>query len=117
MAKCKSCEEKRKRMQNDIYSFMQSELSKDKPFEDLIINENFRLRKFSKDLDPFELKWHQDEEDRIIRAINENDWQFQFDNELPLSLEPNKEILITKGVWHRTIKGSTDLIISIEISQ
>lgn len=117
MAKCTSCEERQKRMQNEIHSFLSSESNTDKPFQDLIINENFRLRKFSKDLDPFELKWHQDEEDRIIKAINDNDWQFQFDNELPISLEPNKDIRITKGVWHRTIKGSTDLVLSIEIPQ
>jgi hypothetical protein len=115
MEKCISCEEKQKRVQAEIYSFLQSELNGDKPFEDMIINDNLRLRKFSKDVDPFELKWHVDEEERIIRAINENDWQFQFDNELPITMEVNKAIYIPKGLWHRSIKGSTDLIISIEI--
>jgi len=116
MAKCESCEERQRQMQKLITEFVSSEANNDKPFEDFIVNPQFRIRKFSKDLDPMELKWHIDEENRIISAINENDWKFQFDNELPIPLNVNSPIRITKGIWHRTIKGSTDLIISIRLN-
>ena len=68
-------------------------------------------RVFSKDVDPEELKWHRDEEDRTVVPLNQNDWQFQRDNCLP---EPmNKEIEIKRGEWHRVIKGTTDLEVKI----
>jgi hypothetical protein len=68
-------------------------------------------RVFSKDVDPEELKWHRDEEDRTVVPLNQNDWQFQRDNCLP---EPmSKEIEIKRGEWHRVIKGTTDLEVKI----
>jgi len=68
-------------------------------------------RVFSKDVDPEELKWHRDEEDRTVIPLNQNDWQFQRDNCLP---EPiSKEIEIKRGEWHRVIKGTTDLEVKI----
>ena len=74
-------------------------------------SDNGDKRVFSKDVDPEELKWHRDEEDRIIVPLNQNDWQFQRDNCLP---EPiNKEIEIKRGEWHRVIKGTTDLEVKI----
>ena len=36
-----------------------------------IITDNYRIRTFSKDVNEYELKWHQDEEDRIV-GINTN---------------------------------------------
>ena len=59
-------------------------------------------------------KWHADDEDRYIESLNENDWSFQFDNELPQSLEPGKIIHIPKGLIHRLIKGKSNLSISIK---
>ena len=41
------------------------------------------------------------------KSCQKTDWQFQFDNELPISL--NKKIFIPKGVMHRIIKGIGDL--------
>jgi hypothetical protein len=68
-------------------------------------------RIFSKDVDSEELKWHRDEEDRIVVPLNQNDWQFQRDNCLPEPL--NKEVEIKRGEWHRVIKGTTDLEVKI----
>lgn len=69
------------------------------------------IRTFSGDVDPHELKWHRDGEDRVVVPIGENDWLFQRDNCLP---EPMAgEISIRKGEWHRVIKGTTDLVVRI----
>lgn len=69
------------------------------------------IRTFSKDIDSHELKWHRDDEDRVVAPLNENDWLFQRDNSLP---EPIiGEIRIARGEWHRVIKGTTDLVVRV----
>lgn len=80
--------------------------------EDLPFEEKGQIRTFSKDTDSHELKWHRDNEDRIVTPLNANDWLFQRDNELPEPID--KPISISKGEWHRVIKGSTDLEIKVE---
>ena len=60
-----------------------------------------------------ELKWRFDNEDRIIRPLNETNWQYQSDNQLPILLENNKTIYIPKGKYHRFIKGSGELKVEI----
>jgi len=82
-----------------------------KPFVEHIIDTNVVIRTFKSDIDESELKWHWDEEDRSVTPLNENDWEFQFDNELPFKI--NREINIPAGVIHRVIAGSGDLIIKI----
>ena len=62
-------------------------------------------------IDEYELKWHWDEENRTIEAIETTDWEFQFDNELPISM--NQSIYIPVGVIHRVIKGSGNLKLKI----
>jgi hypothetical protein len=81
------------------------------PFEEEKESENIYIRTFSKDIDEYELKWHWDEEDRLIQSLEETDWEFQFDNELPIKF--NKEIFIPKGAMHRIIKGTGDLKLKI----
>jgi|TARA_R110001606_G_C15331775_1_gene645648 hypothetical protein len=75
------------------------------------IEGNANIRKFSSDVDEMELVWHRDREDRLIESTHDTDWKFQFDNEIPESL--NNEIFIKKGEWHRVIKGSGDLILKV----
>ena len=75
------------------------------------IDGNANIRKFSSDVDEMELVWHRDREDRLIESTHDTDWKFQFDNEIPESL--NNEIFIKKGEWHRVIKGSGDLILKV----
>ena len=82
-----------------------------KPFTQEHINESVEIRTFSVNIDEMELKWHWDEESRWVEPLNKNDWQFQFDNELPVMI--NKQIYIPAGVMHRVIKGTTDLIVKI----
>lgn len=73
------------------------------------------IRTFSNTIDDSQLKWHWDEQDRTVTAINDNDWLFQFDNELPIVLTQNTEIFIPCGVFHRIIKGTTDLVVKIKL--
>ena len=102
--KCKNCECKERE------SFFRT-FEEGLPFIDKV-KEGYVIRTFSKDTEPHLLKWHTDEEDRVVYPLNENDWQFQFDNDLPFNIVDKIEI--PKGVFHRIIKGTTDLILKIE---
>jgi hypothetical protein len=85
-----------------------------KPFIDREVD-GVLIRTFPKETEPHLLKWHMDEEDRTVKPLNQNDWQFQFDNELPFPIiDLNSPIEIKKGIFHRIIKGTTDLIIQID---
>ena len=84
-----------------------------KPFTQIHTTEAV-VRHFDKSAPDHLYKWHADEEDRFIESLNENDWSFQFDNELPQSMEPDKIIYIPKGLIHRLIKGTSELSISIK---
>jgi len=53
-----------------------------KPFIQEDYSTDTVLRHFDKSAPDHLYKWHADEEDRFVESLNENDWQFQFDNEL-----------------------------------
>lgn len=74
---------------------------------------DFIIRKFNPDYPEHLFKWHWDEQDRTIIALNENDWKFQFDNELPINISTELPIKINKGKIHRIIKGTTPLDLKI----
>ena len=73
--------------------------------------ETDNIRIFSKDVDPMSLIWHKDQEDRLIESVEKTDWQFQFDDELPISM--NEPIFIPAYTIHRVIKGTGDLKVRI----
>ena len=52
-----------------------------------------------------------DDEDRVITVLGETNWQFQFEDQLPVPL--NKPIFIKKHQWHRLIKGTGHLTVKI----
>ena len=79
-----------------------------KPYKD-----SSNIRTFSKDVDPMELVWHQDAEDREIEVLEGKGWELQMDNELPFELVKGDHIFITEGRIHRILKGITDLKIKI----
>jgi hypothetical protein len=83
----------------------------DKPYIEEFSSEHTYIRTFPEDTLEEELKWHWDEEDRRISPIEETDWLFQMDNELPQKIEG--EIFIPKGVFHRIIKGNGELKILV----
>ena len=81
------------------------------PYTEEQINKNTYLRTFSAETPETDLIWHLDRENRVIEAIHNTDWKFQFDDELPLSL--NNLITIPKNTFHRIIKGTNDCTIRI----
>lgn len=106
---CKSC--KCGKHANDKVIEQMDDLTK--PFTEEVYSSDTVLRHFDKSASEHLYKWHADDEDRYIESLNENDWSFQFDNELPQSIEPGKIIYIPTGLIHRLIKGTSELSISI----
>ena len=82
-----------------------------KPFVEQELTESVVIRTFSANTAWSEFKWHWDEEDRIVEPVGENDWQFQFDNQLPIKIYT--QIKIPAGTIHRVIPGTTDLVVKI----
>ena len=78
-----------------------------KPYKDLEITDSYIVREFSKNIDPIELLWHRDDEDRTVEILGETNWKLQLDNELPTSM--NQPIFIPRHKWHRVIKGDGNL--------
>jgi len=97
-------------MQNYSDSNQISEVS-GKPYRDLEITNKYIIREFGDDIDPIELMWHRDNEDRIIEILEETDWSIQLDNQLPSSL--NERIFIKRHQWHRVVKGTGTLKLKI----
>jgi len=87
------------------------ELEETKPYKDLEVTENYVIREFDKNVDPIELKWHRDMEDRLVEIVGNTDWQLQLEDQLPTSM--NQPIFIPKGEWHRVIKGNGTLTLKI----
>ena len=87
------------------------------PFVEIVDTDNTRIRTFSHDTDESELKWHQDGEDRWVKALNENDWQVQLDDELPVNIPTQEHIFIPKYAWHRVIKGLSDLVVEVKLEE
>lgn len=81
------------------------------PFREEQLSENEFIRIFSSETPEMELKWHWDNEDRTIEPITQTDWLFQFDNQLPITI--NKPVFIPRGEIHRIIKGHGDLVIKV----
>ena len=82
-----------------------------KPYTDIETTDSYIIREFSENIDPIELLWHRDDEDRTVEILGETNWKLQLDNELPTSL--NDPIFIPKYHWHRVIKGDNSLKLKI----
>lgn len=80
-------------------------------YSDVDISEDSIIRLFDESIDPIELKWHRDDEDRSVVALGQTDWQIQLENELPKDLDI--PVFIERGQWHRLIKGNNSLTIKI----
>lgn len=81
------------------------------PYTDLEVTDFYIIREFSQDIDPIELLWHRDDENRTIEIIGKTDWKLQLEDCLPTSL--NEPIFIPKHMYHRVIKGTGTLRIKI----
>ena len=76
-----------------------------RPYKDLEITDKYIIREFDENIDPLELLWHRDLENRTVEIIGETDWKVQLENQLPTSI--NGPIFIPRGEFHRLIKGTT----------
>ena len=81
------------------------------PYIDIEVTDKYIIREFNENIDPIELMWHRDNEDRIVEILGKTNWKIQLDNQLPKSL--NEQILIPKHEWHRVIKGTGKLKLKI----
>jgi len=83
------------------------------PFEEEKIKDNIFIRTFSTDVDEMDLIWHTDQENRFIRVLEGNGWQFQYDEELPFEMTDGLGFPVMKGQIHRVIKGLGPLKIEL----
>jgi hypothetical protein len=81
------------------------------PFKEKKTHDNTSIREFSSSVDSSELIWHKDKEDRIVEVLQNSNWKFQMDNELPKVLK--HRLFIPKETYHRVIKGDGDLVVKI----
>lgn len=81
------------------------------PYKETKLSDNTFIREFTQETDSGEFMWHRDYEDRIIESIKDTDWLIQIDNELPKKIDG--KIFIPKGVYHRLIKGTNNLVINL----
>ncbi len=86
-----------------------------KPYTDIEVTDKYIIREFNENIDPIELLWHRDDEDRTVEILGETNWGIQLDNELPLSL--NQPIFVKRHQWHRVIKGDGNLRLKIHLDQ
>ena len=86
----------------------------EKPYRDIKIGPTYVVREFDTDIDPIELLWHRDNEDRLVEVVESGEgWKIQLDDTLPVLLEPGISIFILRHQWHRVIKGQGSLVIKI----
>ena len=82
-----------------------------RPYIDIEVTDEYILREFNENIDPIELMWHRDDEDRTVEVMGKTDWKLQLENQLPTSI--NQPIFIPRHEWHRAIKGIGNLKLKI----
>ncbi len=85
-----------------------------KPYKDIEVTDKYIIREFSENIDPIELMWHRDNENRTVEILGETNWKLQLDNQLPTSM--NEPIYIPRHLYHRVIKGTGNLLLKIHKS-
>jgi hypothetical protein len=83
------------------------------PFQEERESDGWVVRRFSAEINPEELRWHRDGEDREILIMESDGWALQKDNGLPQELLKGKSHSVRKGEWHRLLKGSGELVLRI----
>ena len=85
-----------------------------KPYKDIEVTDTYIIREFNENIDPIELMWHRDNENRTVEILGETNWKLQLDNQLPTSM--NEPIYIPRHLYHRVIKGTGNLLLKIHKS-
>lgn len=83
------------------------------PFNEVKINKHERIRTFRSNVKNDELVWHRDKYDRTVEVLSGENWLFQLEGCLPVTMSPGDVFEIPATVYHRIGKGTTDLIIRI----
>jgi len=60
------------------------------------------------------LSYHMDMEERKVTVISGTGWKFQFEGEDAIDMTVDLEITIPAMKSHKIIKGSTNLVVTIE---
>lgn len=84
------------------------------PYKDIEVTDKYIIREFNENIDPIELMWHRDNENRTVEILGETNWKLQLDNQLPTSI--NEPIYIPRHLYHRVIKGTGNLLLKIHKS-
>jgi len=84
-----------------------------KPYQETQVTSNIKQRIFTEDTSSDDLCWHRDAEDRTVRVLEGAGWSLQLDNSLPMALVPGRDYFIPEAIYHRLIKGKSDLIVEI----
>tara|TARA_X000001036_G_scaffold31468_1_gene25848 strand:+ start:4738 stop:4998 length:261 start_codon:yes stop_codon:yes gene_type:complete len=58
--------------------------------------------------------YHMDMDNRKVTVISGSGWKFQFEGESAIDMTAGLEISIPKNKSHKIIKGTTDLVVTIE---
>ena len=86
------------------------------PYKDLEVTDQYIIREFNENIDPIELLWHRDDENRTIEILEVGKgWKMQFDDQLPFDLEPEMRIFMMRHTWHRAWKGEDALKVKIHL--
>ena len=88
-------------------------ISTGKPYSQ-VEEDDYFVREFSESVDPMELVWHRDREDREVTILEGSGWKLQMDNEQPRELIKGKTYRIPAMEYHRIIKGKENLLIQIK---
>ena len=52
------------------------------PYTDIEVTDKYIIREFNENIDPIELLWHRDDEDRTIEIFEDTDWKIQLASQL-----------------------------------
>ena len=85
-----------------------------RPFKQIDITEGVFVREFSSNVDPEELVWHRDQEDRLITVTESVGWHIQRDNKMPVEMKAGDQFFIPALEWHKVIKGTGNLLIEVD---
>ena len=58
-----------------------------RPYTDIQTIGNVVVREFGAEVDPVELMWHRDNEERVIESLAETDWMIQLEDQLPCAID------------------------------
>lgn len=83
------------------------------PYQDDAQSKGVWRRTFDQDVADAELIWHQDRNQRWVTVLEGENWQLQLDNQLPQTIKQGATYVIPAHVYHRLIKGDSDLVVQI----